>query len=448
MSSSTWSFFDSKDSSGELILINARVIDPKSGFDKLGYLVIKNGIIDDFGAGVLDISLVEESAPRVIDCKGLILMPGVVDIHVHLRDPGQEHKETIETGTKSAAKGGVTTVVCQPNTKPNINDVSVVSYVLNKKAYVKVECYASVTHCEKGSITDMSRLVDAGVCGFTDDGLPVENSSFMRQAFLYSKMLNVPIAQHAEDLSLSCGGAVNEGPISDKLAVSGANSMSEAIMVARDLLLLKISGGYYHLLHVSCQDAIDMIFKAKSEGLNVTCEVTPHHLLLNDSEVGLHNTSAKMNPPLRSEGDRCAMVKALRDGIIDCIASDHAPHEPASKDCSIEKAAFGIVGLETILPLSLELYHTGEISLMDVLGALTYKPAKIIRKDKIGVIEIGAHADLILLDLDYKWRINVNNFASKSKNSPFHDREVKGLVRCTMVNGQIVYDNGFLDTMI
>ncbi len=434
-----WKLLD-KQYSERIAYINARVLDPKSNTDIINCSLITEGDkIVNFGPSVLQGLDLDSAFDKVIDCKGLVLIPGLLDIHVHFREPGYEYKETIETGSKSAAAGGVTTVVCQPNTSPNINDVKVVRYIKSRPHYVRIECYASVTHSETKNLTDMMSLAQEGVVGFTDDGLPVQDSSLMRSALEYSKILDLPIAQHAEDVSLSCCGSINEGVMSDKLSISGANKMSEAIMVARDLLLLKITGGYYHILHVSAKETLELITQYKEKGYNVTCEVAPHHFSLNHSEVDGHNCFAKVNPPLRSEDDRISMIEGLRSGVIDCIASDHAPHETQSKTLGLEKSAFGMVGLETILPLSLDLYHSGEMSLMDVLSKLTYKPAQIIRKEHLGIIKCGGIADFCLLDLDKEWFIDSSKFSSKSHNSPFDRRKVKGLVVRTVVGGQSVY---------
>ncbi len=419
---------------------NAKLINPKKRTEFIGDLITDGKNILDFDQSLATKYNLQEISDEIIDCKGKILMPGLVDLHVHLREPGQEHKETVETGSKSAAVGGVTTVVCQPNTTPPLDNLVTFGYLkyrANETAYVNVESYAAVTQSGK-NLAPLESLYEAGAVGFTDDGLPVSNSFLMKQALLYSEKLKVPIAQHAEDLFLSHGGCMNEGKISTTLSVPGIPNASEAVIVARDLLILEETGGHYHILHTSTKEALELIAKAKERGLKVTCEVTPHHLLLNEEEVLGYNTYAKMNPPLRSEEDRLAMIEGLKSGIIDCIATDHAPHEIEAKDTDLESAAFGIVGLETLLPLSLELYHNGTMSLMDVLANLTYKPAEIINKP-YGVLEKGAPADLILVDIDREWTIDTSKFMSKSKNSPFHGRKVKGKVLRTIVNGKTVY---------
>ncbi len=421
----------------KVVYSNVRIVDPKTKLDFFGDLLTYGKSIADFGDSLLKkYSVIDE----VIDCSGKLLMPGIVDLHVHFREPGQEHKETIESGSKSAATGGVTTVVCQPNTVPLIDNVVTLGYLkyrANKFAYVNIESYASVTKNGE-SLSEMELLYEAGAVGFTDDGLPVANSLLMKQALKYSEKLNVPIAQHAEDLLLSNGGCVNEGKTSSKLFVPGISNISEAVVVARDLLLLEAFGGHYHVLHVSTKEALRLVRNAKEIGLKVTCEVTPHHFTLNEESVLGYNTYAKMNPPLRSEKDRIAMIEGLQSGLIDCIATDHAPHEFEAKNVALEHAAFGIIGLETLLPLSLDLYHSGKMSLIDVLANLTYKPAQIINK-KCGVIAKGAPADLTFIDLNREWTVDTSKFMSKSKNSPFNGRRVKGKVLRTVVKGKTVF---------
>ncbi|QKX03185.1 amidohydrolase family protein [Wolbachia endosymbiont of Litomosoides sigmodontis] len=420
--------------------INARIIDPESKLDINGSLLTEGNKIIDFGESLFSNEMLSE-VDETINCKGLILMPGLIDIHVHFREPGQEHKETIYTGSKSAAAGGITTVVCQPNTTPAIDSVILAKYLKYRAfetSHVNIEFYAKITNSEK-KLTEMALLKEAGAVGFTDDGMPIMNSMTMRQALLYSSMLNVPIAQHAEDLNLSAGGAINEGKISEALGVKGILSASESVIVNRDILLMKdIKNVHYHILHISSKDSLNAVKRAKDLGLNVTCEVTPHHFTLTEDIVKQHGAIAKMNPPLRTEEDRLAMVEGLKTSVVDCIATDHAPHDRSSKNLPLESAAFGIVGLETMLPLSLELYHSGQMSLFDVLAKLTYKPADIIHVPR-GRIQKNFVADLILVDLNHEWEIKIDSFASKSKNSPFDGRKVKGRVVRTIVSGKTVY---------
>ncbi|NDF11276.1 MAG: dihydroorotase [Proteobacteria bacterium] len=430
--------------SHKVAYINARIIDPESGFDKKGALLTEGEKIADFGP-----ALFKNGVPKgieVVDCEGHVLCPGLVDIQVHFREPGQEHKETINTGSKSAAAGGITMVVCQPNTKPVLDNVPIVEFIKNRAretSYVNIRAYGAISKDMKGeTITEMGLMRESGVVvGFTDDGLPVMNSLLMRRALEFSKMLDVPIAQHAEDLNLSNKGCINEGKISTKLGVPGIPNASEAVCVDRDIHLVALTGGVYHLLHASTHEAVESIRRAKKMGLNVTAEAAPHHFTLTDEAVLDYKTFAKMNPPLRAEKDRLAIIEGLKDGTIDAIATDHAPHDQESKRVPLTSAAFGIVGVETMLPLSLALYQNKTLSLRDVLGKMTWRAADIIR-EKRGRIKKGAIADLTLIDLGMEWVVENDKLSSKSKNSPFDGRKVKGRAIRTIVSGQTVYTLG------
>lgn len=428
------------DQNRKVAYINARLYDAESGLDAKGALLTIGDTIADFGPGLFN-----EGVPagiEVVDCKGHLLSPGLLDIQVHFREPGQEHKETIATGSKSAAAGGVTTVACMPNTKPPVDDIAVVAFIhkrARESAYVNVRTYAAISKGMKGNeITEMGLLVDAGAVGFTDDGLPVMNAGVMRKALTYSRELGVPVAQHAEDLNLSCGGCMNEGKISAQLGVGGIPNAAEAVMVERDIILAELTGGQYHVLHISTAEAIDAVRRAKKKGLRVTCEAAPHHFTLTDEAVLEYRTFSKMNPPLRAEKDRMAVIEGLKDGTIDAIATDHAPHDQESKRVPLSSAAFGIVGLETMLPLSLSLYHKGIMPLRDIMAAMTYKPADIIHV-KSGRMQKGARADLTLIDLDMVWSLDPKQFMSKSLNSPFDDWPVKGRTIRTVVGGETVF---------
>ncbi|MDA0782070.1 MAG: dihydroorotase [Rickettsiales bacterium] len=418
--------------------INARIIDPESGYDEVGTLIVKDGKISRFGSDI-----VPSDDMEIIDCRWCVLCPGLLDIQVHFRTPGQEYKEDIITGTKSAAAGGVTTCVCMANTSPVIDSVEVVNELykaIQKDAYVNTYTYASITKGLKGQeLTDMQALKEAGVIGFSDDGLPVMNSLVMRRAMEKAEESGMLISQHCEDKNLSDGGCINEGEISEKLGLKGVPNASEAIIVERDLLLLELTKGHYHVLHISTHQAIEAVRRAKAKGFNVTCEAAPHHFVLTDHAVEQWDTLAKMNPPLRAEKDKLAIIEGLKDGTIDVIATDHAPHEPDSKCVHISDAAFGIVGLETMLPLSLELYHQGYMSLPEVLGKMTYKAADVIGKP-VGRIKEGLAADLTLIDVYAPWEIQSCEFSSKSKNSPFDGYKVKGRAVRTIVGGKTVFE--------
>lgn len=428
--------------SSKVLFHNARIIDPESGFDKTGGILVENGTIIDFGEHI-SIETIPHESLEIIDCNGYILCPGLLDIQVHFRTPGQTHKEDIISGTKSAVAGGITTTVCMANTTPTLDSPEIITQLnetIQKESYARVFSYASITEGLKGlKITDMESLKNAGVIGFSDDGKPVMNSLVMRKAMEKAASLNMLIAQHAEDINLSDAGCINEGMVSQKLGVKGVPNASEAIIVARDLYLLELTGGHYHVLHISTHQAIDEVRRAKSKGLNVTCEAAPHHFIMNENVVLEFDTLAKMNPPLRNEEDRKAVIEGLIDGTIDVIATDHAPHEPSSKCVHISDAAFGIVGLETMLPLSLELYHKGVLSLPEVLGKMTYRAADVIDKKDIGRIKKGARADLTLIDIHMDWEIRPEDFSSKSKNAPFKNYKTKGRAIKTFIGGQEVY---------
>jgi dihydroorotase len=422
--------------------INARIIDPESGFDKVGQLLTIGDKIADFGENIFDSA--PPSDAEIVDCMGNVLAPGLIDIQVHFRDPGQTHKEDLASGSKSAVAGGITTVACQPNTNPVLDSVMSLEYLRLKAeevAYCNIRAYASITKNMKGEeLTDMNSLADAGAVGFTDDGLPVMNANVMRRAMEYSKNLGLPVAQHAEDLNLTNKGCINEGKISLELGVRGIPNISESVIVKRDIAILEMIGGHYHLLHVSTKEALEEIRIAKSKGLKATVEVSPHHFSLTDKAVLKSGTNAKMNPPLRSEADRLALIEGLKDGTIDAIATDHAPHDIASKNKPLEEATFGIVGVETMLPLSLALYHSRILSLKNLLAKMTYQAADIINFDG-GRIKKGARADLVVINLDDEWKISTEKFYSKSKNSPFENYKVKGRALLTVVSGKIVYQS-------
>ncbi|MPY74485.1 MAG: amidohydrolase family protein [Alphaproteobacteria bacterium] len=420
--------------------LNARLLDPASGLDAPGALLVQDGQIADLGP-----DLFKDGAPsvgQVVDCEGLCLAPGLVDMRVQLREPGEEHKETIHTAGAAAAAGGVTTMVSLPNTHPVIDDVSVVEFIARRAQEarsVNVRCYGSVTRGLRGEeLTEMGLLAEAGAVGFTDGTRAVGSSLVMRRALSYAKGFGLMIIQHPEDPALAGDGAMNEGEIATRLGLSAIPADAEVIMIERDLRLVALTGGRYHAAHVSTGAAIEAIRKAKDLGLNVTCDTAPHYFALNETAVGDYRTFAKVSPPLRSEDDRRTVVDGLADGTIDAIASDHAPHDQDSKRLPFEQAAFGAVGLETLLPLTLELVHNKHLSLLDALGRLSTGPAKLLGLPG-GTLKRGAPADLILFDPEKPWLIEEKKLRSKSKNSPYDTRPVQGQVARTVVGGRTIF---------
>ena len=420
--------------------INARLLDPASGLDESGALLTKGRKIADLGPALFADGVPE--SVEVVDCGGHCLAPGLVDMHVHLREPGHEHKETLATGGQAAAAGGVTTMACMPNTEPVIDDIALVQFIerrARETSIVRVHPIAAITKGLGGQqLTELGLLSEAGAVAFSDDGLPVFNSLVMRRAMAYSTAFGALIIQHAEDPNLSACGCMNEGETATRLGLPGIPNVSEVVIVERDIRLAEITGGRYHVAHISTAEAVDAVRRAKASGLPVTAEAAPHHFALNETAIGDYRTFAKMAPPLRDEDSRRAVVEGLRDGTIDAIATDHAPHDQDSKRLPLAHAANGIVGLETMLPLALELYHNRHMELLDLLGAMTIRPAGLLGLD-VGRLAQGAPADLLLFDLDCPWRVEVDAFHSKSKNSPFDGRPVQGRVLRTVVGGRGVY---------
>ena len=420
--------------------LNARLLDPASGLDTPGALLIEDGKIVDFGA-----DLFRDGAPsvaEVVDCEGLCLAPGLIDMRVQLREPGEEHKETIETASRAAAAGGVTTMVALPNTTPVIDDVSVVEFMhrrANETGAVKVRCYGSVTRGTKGEqLTEMGLLAEAGAVAFTDGTQAVADTMVMRRALSYARGFGLMIAQHPEDPHLANGGVMNEGEIASRLGLAGIPAAAETIMVERDIHLAELTGGRYHAAHVSTAGAVDALRRAKARGLAVTCDTAPHYFTLNETSVGDYRTFAKVSPPLRSEDDRKAVVEGLADGTIDAVASDHTPSDQDSKRLPFSQAEFGVVGLETLLTLMLEPFHNGSMSLLDALAKISANPADLLGLEA-GRLRKGAPADLVMFNPNVPWRIEEDGFRSKSKNTPFDSRPVQGRVVETLLDGRSVY---------
>lgn len=423
--------------------INARLLDPASGLDAPGALLTEGETIADVGPG-----LFQDGTPDgvdVVDCHGLCLAPGLVDIRVQLREPGEEHKETLRTGGEAAVAGGVTSMVCLPNTDPIIDDVASVEFVARRARLIgltKVYPYAAATKRLEGKeLAEIGMLQEAGAVAFTDGTHAVANAQVMRRALSYAATFDALVVQHPEEPSLADGGAMNASEMATRLGLSGIPGCAEAIMLERDIRLVELTGGRYHAAHVSTADGVDVIRRAKAKGLRVTCDTAPPYFALNELAVGEYRTFAKLSPPLRSEKDRQAIVAGLADGTIDAIASDHAPQDADSKRVPFGQAAFGGVGLETLLPVSLELYHNRRLPLLDLLKRLTCAPADLLGLPA-GRLVKGAPADLMLFDPDRAWKVVADAFRSKSKNSPFDGRPVQGRVMRTVVDGRTVYLHG------
>ncbi len=421
-----------------LLIRHARLLDPASGLDTTGDLLVEGERIAAIGG---DLSAAARDAETVM-ADGLCLAPGLVDMRVQLREPGAEHLESIESGGRAAAAGGVTTMVALPNTDPPVDDVSVVEFLARRAReakLAKVHTYAAATKGLKGhELTEMGLLAASGALGFTDGVKAVADALVMRRVLAYARSFDLLVLQHPEEPSLARAGEVNEGEIATRLGLAGITPMAELIMVARDLRLVEITGARYHAAHVSTAAAIEAIRQAKAQGLPVTCDTAPPYFVLNETAIGDYRTFAKLSPPLRSEWDRRAVIEGLRDGTIDAIASDHAPWDQDLKRLPFSSAAYGIVGLETLLALSLELYHNRHLGLLDLVRLMTLNPAQILRLP-VGRLAVGASADLVLFDLDQPWQICPDVFLSKSKNAPFDDRPVRGRVRLTIVDGRTIF---------
>jgi len=421
-----------------LLIRHARLLDPASGLDTAGDLLVEGERIAGIGG---DLSAATRDAEMVM-AEGLCLAPGLVDMRVQLREPGAEHLESIESGGRAAAAGGVTTMVALPNTDPPVDDVSVVEFLARRAReakLAKVHTYAAATKGLKGhELTEMGLLAANGALGFTDGVKAVADALVMRRVLAYARSFDLLVLQHPEEPSLARAGEVNEGEIATRLGLAGITPMAELIMVERDLRLVEITGARYHAAHVSTASAIAAIRQAKAKGLPVTCDTAPPYFVLNETAIGDYRTFAKLSPPLRSEWDRRAVIEGLRDGTIDAIASDHAPWDQDSKRLPFSSAAYGIVGLETLLALSLELYHNRHLGLLDLVRLMTLNPAQILRLP-VGRLAVGAPADLVIFDLDQPWQICPDDFLSKSKNAPFDDRPVRGRVRLTIVDGRTIF---------
>lgn len=423
-----------------LALVNARLLDPGAGRDQPGGLLAIDGRIADLGP-----ALFADGVPdgiETVDCRGMTLIPGLVDMRAQLREPGAEHLENMATASQAAAAGGVTTIVCLPNTDPPIDDVAVVEFVRRRAREIglaNIHPYGAATKALAGKeLTEMGMLAAAGAVGFTDATRAIANAGIMRRAMSYARTFDLLLVQHPEEPALSHPGGMNEGEIATRLGLPGIPAAAEVVLLERDLRLVELTGVRYHAAHVSTAGAVEAIRAAKARGLPVSCDTAPPYFALNETAVGEYRTFAKLSPPLRSDGDRRAVVAGIADGTIDAIASDHAPHDQDSKRLPFSSAASGVIGLETLLPLVLELVHQGDVRLDRALDAVARAPARILGLD-CGRLEIGAPADLALVDMDRPWRIAVDRFRSKSKNSPFDGRPVQGRTMLTVLGGRVVH---------
>jgi len=421
----------------KLLLKGGRIVDPARGVDETADLLIDDGIIAGHGTDL------DADGAEVIDAAGLIVAPGFIDMHVHLREPGQEYKEDVQSGTAAAAAGGFTGVACMPNTSP-VNDHRSVTELIVERAdeYGAVPVYpiGCVSVGQQGeALAEIGELVEGGCVAVSDDGYPVATAELMRRALEYTRMFDIPVIEHCEDLSLTKKAAMHEGSVSAALGFKGHPAAAEDIIVARDLVLAEFTGGRLHCAHISSAGALRLIRDAKTRGINVTCEVTPHHFLLTDEAVRGFDTNTKMSPPLRSQTDVDAVIEALADGTVDAIATDHAPHHTDEKKLEFDLAPFGIVGLETAVPLACDrLLHAGHISLQRLVELLAVNPAKILRLDA-GDLSDGAVGNVTVLDLARNATVDAAGFASKARNTPFDGWELEGWPLYTIVAGEVVW---------
>ena len=423
----------------KLLLKNGKVFDYKTKLNDKYDILIENDKIVKIEKNI------NETADKEIDCTNLNIIPGMIDIHCHLREPGGEHKETIETGSKSAVAGGFTTICPMPNTKPTPDNVETLTYIINEAKRVNlcnVLPYASVSKGEKGEeLINFEELKKAGAIAFSDDGMPVVNSRMMRQAMIEADKLGTYVASHCEEKSVSAG-AINAGPVADKLGVQGVLPEAEEIMAAREIVISETNNVRGHICHISTKTSKNMIRDAKKRGVKITCETCPHYFTFTVDEVLKSGTNAKMNPPLREEKDRQAIIEGLKEGTIDCIITDHAPHSESEKDVELAKAPNGIIGFETALSAEImNLVDPGHIDYLNLVRLTSYTPAKILHIDnERGSIEIGKKADITIFDPNEEYIYTKDMIVSKSKNSPFIGKKLKGKVKYTIVNGRIVWE--------
>jgi len=425
-----------------LLVQGGHIIDPGQGTDRTGSLLISDGKISWLGEAD---TAPPQSDYNVLSAQGLVVCPGFIDLHCHLRQPGFEDKETIATGSRAAAKGGFTTICCMPNTKPPLDNGYTIDYMkieVTRESVIRVLPVGCISVGRRGKkIAPMSELAAVGVVGYSDDGTPVLDAGLMRQALELSYTLGLPVIDHCEHTDLTKGGVINRGRLSARLGLRGMTAIAEEMMVDRDIALARVTGGWLHIAHVSTEGSVDIIRRAKERGIKVTAEVTPHHLTLTEEVVTYSGTNAKVNPPLRTEMDNQALLKGLKEGVIDIVVTDHAPHTEADKQGDFTEAAFGISGFETALGSLMGLVHQGQLPLALLIAKLTAEPARIIgdRYGKLGTLAIDVPADITIFDPDCEWTVDPAQFVSKGRNTPLAGSQLRGKVMATFFQGKPVY---------
>jgi dihydroorotase len=421
----------------KLLITGGRIIDPGQGIDKVADLLIEHGRVSAIGSGL------STSDAEIFEARGLIVSPGFIDLHVHLREPGEEYKETIRSGAAAAVAGGFTSICAMPNTDPVNDNASVTRYIVDKAreaALARVYPIGAITRGSAGvELAEMAEMKEAGAVAVSDDGRPVMNSQVMRHAMEYARDHGLVVVDHCQDLDLAAGGAMHEGRYSTLLGLKGMNRAAEETQVARDIMLAGVTGARVHIAHISTAGSVELVRRAKQERLPVTCEVTPHHLALTDAAVVGFDTNTKMSPPLRSEEDRAALIEGVRDGTIDAIATDHAPHHMDEKMLEYDHAPFGVIGLETTLGVVLTtLYHSGLVELSRIVEMLTAGPARAFSL-RAGALSVGSDADVTVFDPSLEWTVDPLQFKSKSRNTPFAERLLRGAVVATLVAGGEIF---------
>lgn len=420
---------------------NGRVIDPANDRDAIGDIFIRDAKI------VSDLSAEEKKQAQIIDAAAKIVAPGLVDIHVHLREPGQIHKENIHSGTRSAAAGGFTSIVCMPNTQPTIDNAGTIRLILDscrRNAVVNVFPTGCLTMGMKGEqLAPIGSLYAEGIVAVTDDGACVQSNEIMRRAVEYAHMFDLPIMDHCQDAAMTRGSVMNEGEWSLRLGMKGWPAAAEDIVIARNVILSQYTGAHIHMQHVSTANGVDIIRRARQRGIRVSGEAMPHHMFFTDADCHDYNTNFKMNPPLRTAADRDAVIEGVLDGTLQVIATDHAPHSEDEKDCEFDQAPFGIIGMETALATCLEVFHHSKrCDLPFLIRRLTQLPAEVVKLPK-GTLSLGADADVVIFDTDEAWTVDAKTFQSKSVNCPWHGKTLRGKVKQTIVSGKVVWDDQY-----